>query len=348
MSSKALIDVLQGRRPTRRPIWFMRQAGRYLPEYRELRAKAGSFLDLCYDPALAAEITLQPLRRFDLDAAIVFADILLVPHAMGVPLKFAEGEGPVLGTVRSDDDLAKLKTMQSTSLLDRVSETVARVRTSLPEYVAVIGFCGGPWTVASYMIEGGSSVERERARRVAIENPPWFASLIDLIVNESVNYLCSQIEAGADVVQVFDSWAGDMPYQLHDRVIFGPLKRVCAGVRERHPHIPLILFARGLGSAHPSLAGMTGANCVGVEQSVDLAWASHALPAKCAVQGNLDPLILAVGGDPLDEGVNHILSSVGPERHVFNLGHGVRPETDPAMIARVINRVRSFDEARVG
>jgi uroporphyrinogen decarboxylase len=348
MSFNALLDVLQGRVPKRRPVWFMRQAGRYLPEYRALRAKAGSFLDLCYNANLAAEITLQPLQRFDLDGAIVFSDILVVPNAMGLSLKFIDGEGPVLGTVRSESDLYRLNAASMTGLLNHTGETLRRVRADLPKEKALIGFCGAPWTVVSYMIEGGASTERERSRRVAIENPPWFGQLLDLLIKESVDYLCLQIEAGANAVQVFDSWAGDLPSQLHNRVVFSPLERLCRGVRGRYPDIPVIVFGRGLGSGHAELARRTGADGIGLEQGVDLAQAYRELPTSCAIQGNLDPLILSVGGPTLDEGVDAILAAVPPARHIFNLGHGVRQETDPAKIAHVIARVRRFDEARLG
>jgi uroporphyrinogen decarboxylase len=348
MSPKSLLEVLHGRVPERRPMWFMRQAGRYLPEYRALRARVGSFLELCYDCELAAQITLQPLNRYDLDAAIVFADILLIAHAMGLPLEFVEGVGPVLGTVRSRDDVAALRSGRSSGLLKHVGDTLAKVRAALPAQAALIGFCGGPWTVASYMIEGGTSAGRERSRCAAIENPSWFADLIDQLVEESIDYLRLQVEAGADAVQIFESWAGDIPYQLHERIIFIPLRRICVGVRDRYPDIPLILFGRGLGSAHPVLGSMTSANAIGVEQGVDLSWVSRELPAKCAVQGNLDPLMLVVGGEPLDRGVDAILASAAMERHIFNLGHGIRPDTDPAMVTRVIERVRAFDGAARG
>jgi uroporphyrinogen decarboxylase len=345
MTSKPLLDVLEGRKPKRRPVWFMRQAGRYLPEYREVRARAGSFLNLCYDPELAAEITLQPLRRYDLDAAIVFSDILVVPHAMGLPLKFVEGEGPVLGTVRSAQQLSVLKHPSESSVLGHTAETLRRVRAGLSEGISLIGFSGAPWTVASYMIEGGGSAERELARRVAIENPPWFGELIEILIRETVAYLQLQIEAGAEAVQVFDSWAGDLPHRLHWRCVIDPLRRVCEGVRASHPSVPIIIFARGFGGGHPGLASATGANAIGIEQSADLAWVARAVPPACAVQGNLDPMMLAIGGAVLDDGVDAVLSAVVPDRHIFNLGHGIRQDTDPEMISRVLKRVRAFDEA---
>jgi uroporphyrinogen decarboxylase len=348
MTAKPLLNVLDGCKPTRRPIWFMRQAGRYLPEYRVLRAKAGSFLELCYNPQWAAEITLQPIRRYDLDAAIVFADILVVPHAMGLHLDFVEGEGPVLGTVRSGEDLKSLKSGDASERWQRIADTLVKTKARLPNSIALIGFCGGPWTVASYMIEGGGSVEREKARRMAIENPPWFADLLDRLVEESVSYLSLQIKAGAEAVQIFDSWAGDIPFDLRRRLVFEPLARVREGVRHHHPNTPVIVFGRGLGAAHPRLAADTGANGIGIEQGVDPAWLLRELPPGCALQGNLDPMALAVGGAALDQSVDTLLAAVPMERHVFNLGHGVRQETDPAHLAQVIARVRAYDEGRRG
>jgi uroporphyrinogen decarboxylase len=348
MSFNPLLDVLHRRVAQRRPVWFMRQAGRYLPEYRALRAKVGSFLGLCYDPELAAEITLQPMRRFDLDAAIVFSDILVLPNAMGLPLKFVDGEGPVLATVRCESDVRMLTVSGISGLLSHTAETIRKVRSALALDKAVIGFCGAPWTVASYMIGGGVSDGRQSAHRIAVENPPWFERLLDILVEESANYLCLQIEAGADVVQIFDSWAGELPTELHDRIVFGPIARICGAVRERHGETPIIVFGRGLGSRHSELARKTGADAAGIEAGVDLARTYRELPAACAVQGNLDPVALCIGGPVLDDSVDTILAAVPLARHIFNLGHGVRPETDPAMISRVIERVRRFDEARLG
>jgi uroporphyrinogen decarboxylase len=247
---KALLEVLSRSRPWRRPVWFMRQAGRYLPEYQEVRRRAGSFLELCDAPELACEVTLQPLRRFDLDAAIVFADILLVPRALGSDLDFREGEGPVLSRIASERDVARLSRDGMTDRLAAVYETVRRVRAELASHVALIGFCGAPWTVASYMIEGGTSGDRGLARRAAYERQPWFDALIELLTETACDHLARQIEAGADVVQVFDSWAGDLDDGLRQRYSEAPIRRIVEGLAARGHETPVIGFARGVGAGH--------------------------------------------------------------------------------------------------
>lgn len=342
MGSGALLDVLNGRSPDRRPIWFMRQAGRYLPEYREVRAKAGSFLDLCYSPELAAEVTLQPLRRFDLDAAILFADILVVPHAMGLGLRFAEGEGPVLQTVRSMSEVGGLRAVGASREVRAVCGTVKSVRSSLPAGVGLIGFCGGPWTVASYMIEGGSS-DRVRARLAAYERLPWFDQLIDRLVLESIEYLCAQIEAGAEAVQIFDSWAGDLAGSARERYVVDPLCKLVAGVRLRYPTAPVIVFARGVGADHANVAERTGANAVGVEAEASLARIALAFADNVAVQGNLDPVALLADEGALKREVEVVVKAVPMRRHIFNLGHGIRPETNLERLRTVVETVRALD-----
>jgi uroporphyrinogen decarboxylase len=316
----------------------MRQAGRYLPEYRAVRAKAGSFLSLCYDPELAAEVTLQPLRRFDLDAAILFSDILVVPHAMGLELTFVENEGPKLQTVTGAADVMRLGDGTSWQFA-RVFDTVARVKEELPKRAGLIGFCGAPWTVASYMIEGGSS-DRAKALAVARENPPWFRTLIQRLVDCSIRYLCGQIE---EAVQVFDSWAGDVPAELRERVVFNPIAQILAGVRAVHPDFPVIVFGRGLGGAHGALARATKANCVGVEEDADLRDLLSTLPVDCAVQGNLAPSVMSDEAVELAEVVPPILSAVPMARHVFNLGHGIRPDARPERVAALLAVIRAFD-----
>jgi uroporphyrinogen decarboxylase len=288
----ALLDVLNGRPAERRPIWFMRQAGRYLPEYRAVREKAGSFVDLCYNPELAAEVTVQPLRRYDFDAAILFADILVVPHAMGLPLKFEEGEGPVLGTVRSMDDLNALKPVKTSHEVAQVCKTVALTRSLLPKDKALIGFCGAPWTVASYMVAGGSS-DRVQAKVAAYQRQPWFMGLIEALVRESIDYLCAQADAGAQAVQIFDSWAGDLVGTELDDIVFKPIAAIVKGVKARHPDLPVIVFARGVGQNQVRAAAIPGTNAIGVETETDLA----SLPKNIVVQGNLDPIALFAGED---------------------------------------------------
>lgn len=334
----ALLDVLTRSPAKRRPMWFMRQAGRYLPEYRSVREQAGSFLDLCYNPELAAEVTVQPLRRYDLDAAILFADILVVPHAMGLPLKFAEGEGPVLGTVRSMEDLDRLRPVVGTLEVTQVCRTVALTRGRLSAHLALIGFCGAPWTVASYMVGGGSS-DRVMAKVAAYQRQEWFCALIDRLVKESIDYLSAQADAGAQAVQIFDSWAGDLVGTELEDFVIKPLAAIVAGVKARHPTLPVIVFARGVGMAQRRVAAIAGVNAIGVETEFALA----DLPENIVVQGNLDPIALLAGQDVVAAEVRRICSSVDRQRHIFNLGHGIRLGTDPAVVGAVVEAVRRCD-----
>jgi uroporphyrinogen decarboxylase len=323
----------------------MRQAGRYLPEYRALRDKAGSFLDLCYNPDLAAEVTLQPLKRFDVDAAIVFADILVVPHAMGLKLRFDEGEGPVVETVSGEAGVDRLRMISGSVPVVRVCETIGKVKPRLGDEIALIGFCGAPWTVASYIVGGGGSDGREFARGIAHEYPPWFAKLMNLIVEASAEYLIAQIDAGAEAVQIFDSWAGDLPSYLQRRLVAMPIADIVHRVATARPGIPAIVFARGVGINHDMICRLTKCSCLSVETSLPLEWARGRLMRRCAVQGNLDPVALERGGIALRRGVEHIVRKLPAERHVFNLGHGVRPSTPPEHVAEAIALVREFDEA---
>lgn len=337
-SRSALLDVLMRRPAERRPMWFMRQAGRYLPEYRAVREQAGSFLDLCYNPELAAEVTVQPLRRYDLDAAILFADILVVPHAMGLSLKFEEGEGPVLQTVRSSQGVAALKPVAGTHEVTQVCRTVALTRSLLAPDRALIGFCGAPWTVASYMIAGGSS-DRVVAKVAAYQRQEWFCALIDRLVTESVDYLCAQADAGAQVVQIFDSWAGDLVGTELDEFVLKPIGAIIAGVKMRHPDLPVIVFARGVGVHQTRAAALSGASAIGVETEFDLSL----LPEGVVVQGNLDPVALLAGEEVVRTEVRRICGSIDRQRHIFNLGHGIRLGTDPAVVGAVVEAVRRFD-----
>jgi uroporphyrinogen decarboxylase len=323
----------------------MRQAGRYLPEYRAIRERAGSFLGLCYHPSLAAEVTLQPLKRFDIDAAIVFADILVVPHAMGLEVRFEDGEGPAVETVDSEDEVSRLLPVDGSEQVLKVCETVAEVRAELPSHVALIGFCGAPWTVASYVVGGGKPEGREIARGVAHELPAWFALLVDRLVAESADYLVAQIDAGAEVVQVFDSWAGDLPSYLQRRLVAEPIAEIVRRVNQKRPGIPVIAFARGIGVNHELICTLTKSPCLGVETSLPLEWARDHLLPRCAVQGNLDPVALERGGVALRRGVEHIVRKLPLDRHVFNLGHGVRPSTPPNHVVEAISLVRQYDEA---
>ncbi len=340
---KPLLDILGGKKPERRPIWFMRQAGRYLPEYRKLREQAGSFLNLCYQPELAAEVTLQPLQRYDLDAAIVFADILVLPHAMGLNLRFEEGEGPVIETVRNQEDARQLQHIGNSRQVNAVYKTLMRVSSALGNDVALIGFCGGPWTVASYMVEGRSS-NRELSKQVASRGESWFQYMIDRLIEESVDYLSGQVAAGAEAVQIFDSWAGDLPEENREDFVEKPLAALVNGFRERHPYTPVIVFARGVGHGHAAIEKATGAQALGIESELSIEWARDEL--KGVVQGNLDPELLLGPEDVARQVAMGLAAAIPMERHIFNLGHGVRPLTSPEMITAVIDAVRQHDMSK--
>ena len=323
-------------------MWLMRQAGRYLPEYRALRKQAGSFLDLCYNPEMAAEVTLQPIRRDGFDAAILFSDILVVPHAMGLSLDFVEGEGPRLETVSDVGRVLQLSDGDSNGAFSNVFETVRRVKASLAEDTALIGFCGGPWTVASYMIEGGSS-DRKRGVAVAVANPEWFEALLEKLVRVSVRYLVGQINAGAQVLQIFDSWAGDVPSSCRQRVVVDPIRKIIDGVRAVYPGFPIIVFARGVGNEHGSISAATSATAVGVENGVDLSEVLKGVAASTVIQGNLSPEILLGPWDVMKVKVEEILRQLPMERHIFNLGHGILPDVRPETVAELVGLVRAFD-----
>lgn len=343
---KPLLDVLQNRKPSRRPMWVMRQAGRYLPEYRAVREKAGSFLKLCYNPELACEVTLQPLRRFDFDAAILFSDILVVPQAMGLALDFKEGEGPILETVASSADVLKLRSSGSFIQFDKVWETVGLVKAGLAEEKTLIGFCGAPWTVVSYMIEGGSS-DRKRALAVALESPAWYGQLIDKVVEVSIGYLIGQIKAGVETVQIFDSWAGDVPVAAQERLVISPIRRIVVGVRAAYPNFPIIVFARGVNEQHAVVAVGTLASAIGVEENCQLSKVLGTLPKAIAVQGNLSPSVLLSSVNDLKSAVAKVLNGVPMGRHIFNLGHGITPQVDPVMVGKLVEAVRDYDAGRL-
>jgi uroporphyrinogen decarboxylase len=343
---KALLNVLQNRKPVRRPIWVMRQAGRYLPEYRATREKAGSFLKLCYNPELACEVTLQPLRRFDFDAAILFSDILVVPQAMGLALDFKEGEGPILQTVANLAEAEALRAEGSFLEFEKVWETVGLVKAALAKDKTLIGFCGAPWTVVSYMIEGGSS-DRKRALAVALQQPAWYGLLIDKVVSVSIQYLLGQIKAGAETVQIFDSWAGDLPVGSLQRLVIGPIRQIVDGVRAVHADFPIIVFARGVGDHHGIVAEGTSANAIGVEEDCQLSDVLSGLKTHVAVQGNLAPGLLLGDVATLRSGVRSVLHDVPMGRHIFNLGHGITPQVDPRMVFELVDAVRDFDEGHL-
>jgi uroporphyrinogen decarboxylase len=335
--TKPLLRALAGERVRPTPIWLMRQAGRYLPEYRELRAKAGGFLDLCFSPDHAAEVTLQPIRRFGFDAAILFSDILVVPWALGQPLSFEEGRGPVLEPIRP----GTLGRLQRNGLVERLApvfETVRRVRSALPRETALIGFAGAPWTVASYMIEGGGSKEFLKAKGWALGAPQEFQELIDLLVAATVDYLSAQVEAGAEALQLFDSWAGVLSEQELERWSLAPLRRIAEALKAEHPEVPVILFPRGAGLSYARFAEC-GADALGLDTTVPLGFAAE-LQRRVTVQGNLDPAALVAGGRALEEGVDRILAALGHGPFIFNLGHGVVPQTPPEHVQAMIDRIR--------
>jgi uroporphyrinogen decarboxylase len=338
--AKRLVSALQGTMVTPPPIWLMRQAGRYLPEYREVRREVGSFLDLCRTPKLAAEVTLQPLRRFDLDAAIVFSDILIVPYALGQKVEFVEGEGPRLDPVRGTEDLKQLDRRAAETRLDPVYETLRLVVDGLPPGVPVIGFCGAPWTVATYMVEGGGSKDQADARLWAYRDSDGFQRLIDLLVETSVGYLLHQVEAGAGALQIFDSWAGGLPENEFARWCIAPTQAIVAGVKKEAPDVPIIGFPRGCGPLAEAYARETGIDAIGCDTSVPLAYMRDRLQSRLPVQGNLDPLLLVAGSKALEARVGEILDALGSRPFVFNLGHGIVPETPPEHVARLVELVK--------
>lgn len=338
---KAVLRALRGETLPVPPVWMMRQAGRYLPEYRATRARAGSFLDLCYTPELAAEVTLQPIRRYGFDAAILFADILLVPQALGLDLTFVEGEGPRLSTVTSADDLARLKPVEAIhATLGPVYETVAILAEELPAETTLIGFAGAPWTVATYMIAGRGSSDQAAARTLMYRDPATFSALIDRVTEATIAYLLRQIEAGAEVVKLFDSWAGALPGERFERYCIAPATRIVDAIRAAHPGLPVIGFPRGAGGNYVAYADATGVEALALDTSVDPAWAARELQPKVCVQGNLDPLLLVLGGDALARGTAACVRAFAGGPHVFNLGHGITPDADPRNVDVMLKAIR--------
>lgn len=342
-----VIEVLQGRRQWPPPIWLMRQAGRYLPEYRKVREGAGSFLDLCYRPDLAAEVSLQPIRRYGMDAAIIFADILLIPEALGQSLRFEEGTGPLLEPAVTAERLGDLDAGGVAAHLSPIYETVARVRDGVPDETAVIGFCGAPWTVATYMATGRSPGEHLEARLWAYRDSESFGRLIDLIVEVSAEYLVRQIDAGANAVKIFDSWAGVLSEaQFRDWVI-APTRALVQKVRAARPEIAITGFPRGAGALYADYVDATGVDAVAIDTSVPIAQ-GQALQEKLAIQGNIDPMALMAGGVALDEAVDRVIGGFGKGRLIVNLGHGVNKETDPEHVAALVRRVRDAADPMTG
>jgi uroporphyrinogen decarboxylase len=336
--SKPLLSVLKGQRRARPPMWLMRQAGRYLPEYRALRAEKGGFLALATDPEAACEVTLQPIRRFGFDGAILFSDILMVPWAMGQDLTFGPGEGPRLAPRLVDQALDTLVAVPGR--LDPVYATVQRVAAALPADTTFLGFAGSPWTVATYMVAGQGSKDQAETRGMAHRDPAAFGAIIDAIVGLTVDYLSGQIEAGVEAVQLFDSWAGTLSPAQFERWVIAPNAAIVAGLKARHPDVPVIGFPKGAGGKLPAYARETGVDSVGLDETVDPVWADAMLPEGLPVQGNLDPLALIAGGEALDTAIDRILAAFPERPHVFNLGHGIDQHTPIAHVERVIAKVR--------
>lgn len=337
-SHKSLLSALRGVRQERPPLWLMRQAGRYLPEYRALRETKGGFLELCYDPEAAAEVTLQPIRRFGFDGSILFSDILVVPHALGQNLWFEAGEGPRLAPPLVDSALASLEAAHQR--LDPVYATVARVAAALPPETTFLGFAGSPWTVATYMVAGQGSKDQAAARRMAFGDPAGFQAIIGAIIDLSVTYLSGQIEQGVEAVQLFDSWAGSLSPAQFERWVIAPNAEIIRRLKALHPDTPVIGFPKGAGGKLPAYACEVGADAIGLDETVDPAWADANLPGELPVQGNLDPLALVAGGEALDAAIDRILAAFPSRPHIFNLGHGIVPDTPIAHVEQLIKRVR--------
>lgn len=344
--TKPLLRVLAGEQLAVPPIWLMRQAGRYLPEYRAVREKAGSFLNLCFNPELAAEVTLQPVRRFGFDAAILFSDILVVPHALGQHVAFEAGEGPRLDALADPAALRRLKREIDHEVLVPVYETIAEVKKKLPAAVTLIGFCGAPWTVATYMIAGGGAAEQVPARLFAYRHPQAFTELITLLAEASADYLVRQFEAGVEVVQIFDSWAGVLPADEFRKWCIEPTAHVVAALRKRVPEAKVIGFPRGAGTELPRYLATVAVDAIGLDWMTEFAFARERVQALRPVQGNLDPLALLAGGQCLDRAVDAILEAFSGGPFIFNLGHGVLPDTPVAHVERLIARIRNTPSGR--
>jgi uroporphyrinogen decarboxylase len=338
--NKSLLDVLDRHRRSPPPVWLMRQAGRYLPEYQAVRQKAGDFLKLCFTPELAAEVTLQPIWRFGFDAAILFSDILVIPHALGQPVRFAVGEGPQLDPIADRSGLKRLAAELDQDVLAPVYETVREVRSRLPENVVLLGFCGAPWTVASYMIAGHGTTDQAPARLFAYTDPQGFTVLVDKLVEASAGYLIRQLQAGADAVQIFDTWAGILPPEEFHRWCIEPAQRIIAKVRGVMPGAKVIGFPRGIGTGLLRYVEDVAIDAVGLDWTVDPIFVRERIQPRVPVQGNLDPLVLVAGGAALDRAVDNILDAFSEQPFIFNLGHGILPQTPIAHVERMLARIR--------
>lgn len=343
--SKTILRALAGETLPTPPIWMMRQAGRYLPEYRATRAQAGDFLSLCYTPDLAAEVTLQPIRRYGFDAAILFADILLVPQALGADLWFVTGEGPRLSTITDMAAVDALKPVDAIhDTLSPVYETVKILSRELPRETTLIGFAGAPWTVASYMIAGRGTPDQGPAHQMRVDAPEAFDALIDRITQATIAYLSMQIDAGAEVVKIFDSWAGSLHGAAFERYALEPTRQIIAALKAKYPHIPIIAFPREAGAKYIGFARATGADCVAVDNSVTPEWVAQHVQVDGCVQGNLASHHMVTGGQPLVEATQKVVRALKNGPHIFNLGHGITPDANPDNVHLMINTVREFQK----
>ena len=339
--TKTILRALAGETLPVPPVWMMRQAGRYLPEYRATRAEAGDFLSLCYAPDLAAEVTLQPIRRYGFDAAILFADILLLPQALGADLWFETGEGPRLSTITTPGELAKLKPVEAIhDTLSPIYETVRILSRDLPKDTTLIGFAGAPWTVATYMVAGRGTPDQGPAHALKASDRATFQGLIDILTEGTIAYLSAQVEAGAEVIKLFDSWAGSLKGQDFDDFALAPARRIIAALKARHPGLPVIAFPREAGPRYEGFARATGADCVALDSSVSADWAAAHVQKDGCVQGNLDQRLLVTGGEDLVAETKRVVRAFSGGPHIFNLGHGITPDADPDNVQRMIDAIR--------
>lgn len=341
MADKLILKILDGETVETPPIWLMRQAGRYLAEYREVRARAGSFVDLCLNPELAAEVTFQPIRRFGFDASILFSDILIVPLGLGRNLRFEEGVGPILDKLEDPNELPEFDEDKFHAVVGNVYETVARLKEGLPKEVGLIGFAGSPWTVASYVVEGGSSKDYAKLKTLAYRDPVGFQKLIDLLVEATVAYLDRQVLAGAEIIKLFDSWAGAAPVSIFETAVIGATKEIVSRLRAKHPALKIIGFARGAGALTERYAKETDVDAVALDSSMPFTLAKD-LQKVLPVQGNLDPIALVAGGDALDAETDRMMEALAGGPYIANLGHGIVPQTPIPHVEQFINRVRGW------
>ncbi len=339
---KLLNTILKKEKYDIPPIWIMRQAGRYLPEYLEVRSKVDNFLELCYNPKLASKVTLQPIERFNLDGAIIFSDILVIPDALGIKVKFVKNEGPKLETIDKNEDLKKLKIQNVAKHLSPVFETISLTKSQLSNKVTLIGFSGSPWTIASYMIEGGGSKTFEKTRRKALEDQKFFQNLVDILVEAIIIYLTNQIEAGAEIIKLFDSWAGILPFSEYKRWVIEPNKKIISELKKKFPLIPIIAFPRGSGIFYEEFAKQVKMDCLAVDQNLSPKWIRDNLQNKfdIVVQGNLDNYILAYNDKMIEEEVSEIMDNLNHKNFIFNLGHGILPQTPIKNVEKMIELIR--------